>query len=159
MYNYSSLILTLTDKKDSSFGCKERSSHSSHCNVTPPPPRDDPIAPKPVMCHFCCDGTWCRPCHCHPPSRTIECSCAPLECWSVQTHLWAYSQPLYSVCLQPWWGLMSEICAIYWGKNLFPCDRQNYSWIVFNLVSHWNLFFIPAGCESWNCRAKSFNFR
>lgn len=86
------------------------------------------------------------------PPRTIECSCAPLECWNVVIHLCSGSQPLPHLCLQPWWGLLSEICAIYWGKSslivahMFCVCVRVCSKCV-NLGS--NISFIDYCCRLW----------
>lgn len=69
-----------------------RSGPLIHLIVTwPPSPKITPFHPKPVMCHLCCDGTWCSLCQSHLPSRTIACWHAPLECWSVKAHLLTHS--------------------------------------------------------------------
>lgn len=80
-----------SDHKDPQwcFGCKERSSHSLLLIVM------RCIPSEPAIFHFCCNGTWFST---MPPPPSLKESLSvhvhPLECWNVEIHPVADSQPL-----------------------------------------------------------------
>lgn len=137
------------NQKDSSmcFGCYECSSRSLFLIVM------RRIPSKPVIFHFCCNETWFSTMM-PPPSLkdhwVFLCTSGLLQCCNSLPH-----SLLPSVCLQPRWGLLSEVCAIYWGKSNFTAAL-----VFLKCVKPGSKhLFLHAGCESWNCGAKPLDIR
>lgn len=150
LLEYKSCSVTPANRKATlmCFGCKEWSYHPLLLIVM------RCIPSKPVTYHFSCNGTWFSTMT-SPPSHKdhwlFMWTPEVMKCFNSLVVRLTASLP--SVCLQPWWGLMSEICAIYWGKStcVFMWNRCVKPW-----SKH---LIICTGCESWNCGAKPLNIR